>query len=139
MRVTIILATLAVALMVFALPQSASAVKPSNGCAPGYDLGAITLEEALLLPNVQAGIADGIFNVAALTAGFDSHDRNNDELVCFELADKRQPSFVAPVLLQRDGQQRVGAERVGRLPQLDPDSLGHYGARAARRAHRLAM
>ena len=84
MRVKIILATLAIALMVFALPQSASAVTPSNGCAPGYDLGAITLEEALLLPNVQAGIADGIFNVAALTAGFDSHDRNNDELVCFK-------------------------------------------------------
>ena len=56
MRGKIILATLAVALMVFALPQSASAVKPSNGCGPGFDLGALTVEEALLLSNVQAGI-----------------------------------------------------------------------------------
>ena len=55
MRGKIILATLAVALMVFALPQSASAVKPGNGCGPGFDLGAITVEEALLLSNVQAG------------------------------------------------------------------------------------
>ena len=84
MRGKIILATLAVALMVFALPQGASATKPSTGCAPGFDLGAITLEEALLLSNVQAGLADGIFDVAALTAGFDSLDRNNDGLVCFQ-------------------------------------------------------
>ena len=84
MRVKIILATLAVALMVFALPQNASAVKPSNGCAPGFDLGALTLQDALLLSNVQAGLADGIFDVAALTAGFHSLDRNNDGLVCFK-------------------------------------------------------
>ena len=84
MRGKIILATLAVALMVVALPQGASAAKPSNGCGPGFDLGAITLEEALLLSNVQAGLADGIFDAAALTAGFDSLDRNNDGLVCFE-------------------------------------------------------
>jgi hypothetical protein len=84
MRGKIILATLAVAVMVVALPQGASAAKPSNVCAPGFDLGAITLEEALLLPNVQAGIADGIFDVAALTAGFDSLDGNNDGLVCFQ-------------------------------------------------------
>jgi len=84
MRGKIILATLAVALMVVALPQGASAAKPSNGCGPGFDLGAITLEEALLLPNVQAGLADGVFDVAALTAGFDSLDGNNDGLVCFQ-------------------------------------------------------
>jgi hypothetical protein len=84
MRGKIILATLAVAVMVVALPQGASAAKPSNGCGPGFDLGAITLEEALLLPNVQAGVADGIFDVSDLTAGFDSLDQNNDGLVCFK-------------------------------------------------------
>ena len=84
MRGKIILATLAVALMVVALPQGASAAKSSNGCGPGFDLGAITLEEALLLPNVQAGLDDGIFDAAALTAGFDSLDGNDDGLVCFQ-------------------------------------------------------
>ena len=84
MRGKIILATLAVALMVSALPQSASAVKPSNGCAPGFDLGALTIQEALLLSNVQAGLDDGIFDVAAPTAGFHSLDRNNDGLACFQ-------------------------------------------------------
>ena len=33
---------------------------------------------------MQAGLADGIFDVAALTAGFHSLDRNNDGLVCFK-------------------------------------------------------
>jgi len=33
---------------------------------------------------VQAGVADGIFDVSDLTAGFDSLDQNNDELVCFK-------------------------------------------------------
>jgi hypothetical protein len=84
MRGKIILATLAVALMVFALPQAASAVKPSNECGPGFDLGALTVEESLLLSNVQAGLADGIFDVADLTAGFESFDRNNDGLLCFQ-------------------------------------------------------
>jgi hypothetical protein len=95
MRGKIFLATLAVALMVFALPQGASAAKPRNVCAPGFDLGALTLEDALLLANVQAGLADGIFDVASLTAGFDSLDRNNDELVCF----KSFPTNASPASL----------------------------------------
>ncbi len=84
MRRKTILATLAVALMVFALPQAASAVKPSNVCAPGFDLGALTNAESLLLPNVQAGLADGIYDVEDLTAGFNRFDVNNDGLVCFQ-------------------------------------------------------
>ena len=48
MRGKIILATLAVALMVLAIPQSASAVKPSLGCAPAFDRGALTLAQLLL-------------------------------------------------------------------------------------------
>ena len=84
MRGKIILVTLAVALMMFAVPQGASATKPANVCPPAYDIGAITVSEFLLLPNVQAGITDGLFNVPALTAGFDSKDRNNDGLVCFQ-------------------------------------------------------
>jgi hypothetical protein len=84
MRGKIILATLAVALMVFALPQGASAAKPSNGCATGFDLGALTFEEALLLPNVQAGLVDGIFDVADLNALFGSVDANDDGLICFQ-------------------------------------------------------
>ena len=84
MRVRFILATLAVALMVFALPQSASAVKPSNVCPPGFDLGALTFQDALLLSNVQAGLDDGIFDVAGLNALFGSVDANGDGLICFK-------------------------------------------------------
>jgi hypothetical protein len=44
---------------------------------------------------VQAGLADGIFDVASLTAGFDSLDRNNDGLVCF----KSFPTNASPASL----------------------------------------
>jgi hypothetical protein len=65
------------------LAAPANAVKPSNACGPGFDLGALTFEESLLLSNVQAGLADGIFDVADVTAGFKAVDRNNDGLICF--------------------------------------------------------
>lgn len=72
-----------VGIFVAVLAAPANAVKPSNACGPGFDLGALTFEESLLLSNVQAGLADGIFDVADVTAGFKAVDRNNDGLICF--------------------------------------------------------
>jgi hypothetical protein len=83
-RRRIFLATFAVALMVLALPQSASAAKPRLSCAPAFDLGALTLDESLLLPNVQAGLADGIYDVASITAAWPGWDHNSDGLICFQ-------------------------------------------------------
>ena len=67
-----------------AVPPGASAAKPSIGCALGFHLGALTNEESIQLPNVQAGLADGIYDVADLTAGLDTFDVNDDGLVCFK-------------------------------------------------------
>ena len=72
-----------VGIFVTVLAAPADAVNPSNACGPGFDLGALTFEESLLLSNVQAGLADGIFELADVTAGFKAVDRNNDGLICF--------------------------------------------------------
>ena len=72
------------ALAVLLVPQTALAEKPSRTCPPGFDLGELTLDDALKLPNILLGIADGVFDLESLTAGFESLDRNDDGLVCFK-------------------------------------------------------
>jgi hypothetical protein len=72
------------ALFVPLVPQSALAVKPTRVCAPGFDLGALTLEQGLQLPNIQAALADGVIDVATLTVLFEGFDANDDGLICFQ-------------------------------------------------------
>jgi hypothetical protein len=73
-----------VVMAVLLAPQGAFADKPRFTCPPGLDLGGLTLEQALLLPNVQAGLAAGVFTEADLTITFDGVDHNDDGLVCFK-------------------------------------------------------
>lgn len=84
MRRTALALTAMLALTVLLVPQSALAAKPRTTCAPGFNLGALTLEEALALPSTQQGLADGIFTVADVQGGFDAVDMNNNDLVCFQ-------------------------------------------------------
>jgi hypothetical protein len=72
------------ALTVLLVPQSAFAEKPGMSCPPGFDLGALTFQEALALPGTQRGLADGIYTVADLEGIFDSIDANNNDLICFQ-------------------------------------------------------
>ena len=68
-----------------AMAATASAQgKPSQGCAPGFDLGAMTLAEGLLLPRTVAALNDGVATVEGLTAGFEFVDNNDDGVVCFK-------------------------------------------------------
>jgi len=69
---------------VLLVPQSALAGKPRSTCPPGFDLGALTLAEAIQLPNVLAALADGFADVASLTAGFEAFDSNDDGAICFK-------------------------------------------------------
>lgn len=71
-------------LFVLLVPQSALAVKPTRVCGPGFDLGALTLEQGLQLPNIQAALADGVIDVATLTVLFEGFDANDDGLICFQ-------------------------------------------------------
>ena len=54
------------------------------GCAPGFDIGEVTLEEGLALPRIEAGLAAGVFTEAQLAAGFDKIDHNGDGLLCMK-------------------------------------------------------
>lgn len=67
-----------------ALPASPAAAKPPAGCPAGFDLGALTYEETLDLPRIQAGLGAGAYELADHEAIFVSVDRNADGLVCFK-------------------------------------------------------
>jgi hypothetical protein len=92
MKRRIIAAAVVGALVTLLVPQSASAGKPGFTCPPGFDLGALTFEEGLQLPNIVAALADGVYDVPTLGAIFDGVDRNDDGLVCF----KTPPSNANP-------------------------------------------
>jgi hypothetical protein len=73
------------------LAAAALAVSPAEaggeagyGCPVGFDLGALTSEQGLALPRIQAGLTAGVFDVAGLTAAFNKVDHNGDGLVCFK-------------------------------------------------------
>jgi hypothetical protein len=74
----------AVVVGVLLAPQGAFAVKPGSTCPPAFNLGGLTLEQALQLPNVQAGLAAGAYDEAALAAGFASVNANGDAIICFQ-------------------------------------------------------
>jgi ABC-type sugar transport system substrate-binding protein len=72
------------AAVLLAVPLSASADKPGNTCPPGFDLGGLTADQALQLPNVQAGIAAGVYDEPFVRAVQDAVDRNSDGVICFK-------------------------------------------------------
>jgi hypothetical protein len=84
MRRRILVTMVVAALAVLLVPQSASAVKPRYGCPPSFDLGALTIEQALQLPNAQAAIADGIYTAADVAASWPGWDHNGDGRICFQ-------------------------------------------------------
>ncbi len=80
-----ILTTLAVvALLVLAAPQVASAGKPGSVCPPAFDLGGLTVEQVLELPNVQAGLAAGEYTEEFVREFHVVGDRNGDGILCFQ-------------------------------------------------------
>jgi hypothetical protein len=57
---------LVAAAVLFSGTQAEARGKPSYGCSPGFDLGALTLEQGLELPRIEAGLAAGAYDEAAL-------------------------------------------------------------------------
>jgi hypothetical protein len=68
--------------MALAASSAGAGGQAGYGCASGFDLGGLTLEQGLTLPRIQAGLAAGVFDLAGLTAGFKKVDHNGDGLVC---------------------------------------------------------
>ncbi len=83
-RRTLVLAAVVGGLV--AVPGSAFADKPGQGCAPGFDVGEVTFEASLELPKIEQGLADGVFTVEGLEAAFERFDTNDDGTICLKTA-----------------------------------------------------
>ena len=82
-----ITAAIAAALLSIAAPAGAQAAgKPSYGCPDGFNLGALTVQQILLLPRSQAAIKDGVVTEAGIRAGVASVDKNGTGRVCVQLS-----------------------------------------------------
>ncbi len=62
----------------------AAGQKPIRGCAPGFDLGALTVEEILQLPRTQAGMNAGLYTEGDVRALFERFDKNNSDRICIK-------------------------------------------------------
>ena len=83
----IAIALIAGALLAVAVPGAAQAAgKPSNGCAPGFNLGALTADQILQLPRSQAAMRDGVVDEAGIRAGVAGVDKNGTGRVCVSLS-----------------------------------------------------
>ena len=91
---------MAVTALVLAAPVGASAEKPAYTCPPGFDLGGLTVDEALRLPNVMRALAAGVYDEAAARMGHDSLDKNNDGWSASSPIRRTRLSARASVLLQ---------------------------------------
>jgi hypothetical protein len=60
--------------------------KPSFGCGPGFDLGAVTFSEYLQLPRTQAAIDAGLTDAAGVLAVLERVDKNENEALCVQLS-----------------------------------------------------
>ena len=81
------------ALLTVAAPNAAQAAgKPSYGCPPGFNLGALTADEILLLPRSQAAIAAGVVSADGIRAGVASVDKNGTGRVCVSVSNGLQTS-----------------------------------------------
>ena len=71
------------ACLLYASPVGAGG-KAELGCAPAFDIGAVTLEEALALPRLREGLEAGAFTASDIAALFVAIDHNGDGVLCFK-------------------------------------------------------
>jgi hypothetical protein len=69
-------------------PGTLAQGKPQLGCPLAFDLGALTFPEFLELPNIQAGLAEGVYDEASLAASFYAVDKNGDGMICAQTSGK---------------------------------------------------
>jgi hypothetical protein len=84
-QLRIVLAIAACAAAATLAPATASADKPSYGCPAGFNLGAVSFEDYVLLPRSAAAINDGLIDEAGLIEGIQFYDKNENGIVCVQL------------------------------------------------------
>jgi hypothetical protein len=72
-------------LILAAASGTASAATPPAGCGAGFDLGPLTIDQAVALPRTQAAIADGLTTQGDVRAGYAGLDRNGNGVICVKL------------------------------------------------------
>ncbi|MBW3608785.1 MAG: hypothetical protein KY463_10580 [Actinobacteria bacterium] len=80
-------------LLAAATPAGAAG-PPEKTCPPGFNLGALSLEQRLQLPKVQAALEDGIVTLEQIKAGAAAIDKNGNGLLCVQ--DIPQANNAAP-------------------------------------------
>jgi hypothetical protein len=83
-RLLLLIPAAVAAAATMAVSPAGAGGKDGYGCPTGFDLGALTNDQGLALPRVQAGLAAGVFDVGGLTAYFNKVDHNGDGVVCFK-------------------------------------------------------
>jgi len=80
-------AMIAGVLMAAAAPAASQAAgKPANTCPAGFNLGSVTVAQALKLPRSLAGIEAGVVTEERIIAGVTSVDKNANGRVCVQLS-----------------------------------------------------
>ena len=80
-------ATIAGALMAVAVPAASQAAgKPANTCPAGFNVGSVTIAQALTLPRSLAGIEAGVVTPERILAGATSVDKNGNGRICVQLS-----------------------------------------------------
>ena len=80
-------ATIAGVLMAAAAPAASQAAgKPANTCPAGFNLGPVTVAQALKLPRSLAGLEAGVVSEQQIVAGVNSVDKNGNGRVCVQLS-----------------------------------------------------
>jgi hypothetical protein len=82
-RISLLLAAAALAL---AATGAATGGKPSHGCPPGFNLGAVSFEDYLELERTAAAINDGLVTEQDVLAALSHFDKNGNEVVCVQLS-----------------------------------------------------
>jgi hypothetical protein len=83
MRVKILITMATVLLLSLAVPH-AYANQHGYACPLAFDLGGLTVEQALALPNIQAGLEAGEYTEEFVREFHVAGDRNGDGILCFQ-------------------------------------------------------
>jgi hypothetical protein len=65
---------------------AAHAAKPRNTCPPGFNIGPVTIDEAVALPRSQAALDAGLTTEDELRSFYTSVDRNQTGTICAQLS-----------------------------------------------------
>jgi hypothetical protein len=81
----LLLAATCTLLLVVGLSPAASAGGQAGfNCSPGFDIGAVTFEDGIELPRIQAGLAAGVYTIEDLATTFQGIDHNGNGLICLK-------------------------------------------------------